>query len=101
MLRIVDAAAAISDPIRRRVLELVRDQELPAGDLAAEFDVSRPAVSRHLRVLREAGLVHERRAGRQRLYRADLEPLAELREWLDGYWSGRLVALKRVAEEDR
>ena len=101
MLRIVDAAVAISDPIRRRVLELVRDRELPAGDLAAEFDVSRPAVSRHLRVLREAGLLHERRAGRQRLYRADPEPLAELREWLDGYWSGRLDALKRLAEEDR
>ena len=101
MLRIVDAAVAISDPIRRRVLELVRDRELPAGDLAAEFDVSRPAVSRHLRVLREAGLLHERRAGRQRLYRADPQPLAELREWLDGYWSGRLDALKRLAEEDR
>jgi DNA-binding transcriptional ArsR family regulator len=101
MLRIVEAAVAISDPIRRRVLELVRDRELPAGDLAAEFDVSRPAVSRHLRVLREAGLLHERRAGRQRLYRADPEPLAELREWLDGYWSGRLDALKRLAEEDR
>lgn len=101
MLRIVEAAAAISDPIRRRVLELVRDRELPAGELAAKFDVSRPAVSRHLRVLREAGLVHERREGRLRLYRADPQPLAELREWLDGYWSGRLDALKRVAEEER
>jgi DNA-binding transcriptional ArsR family regulator len=101
MLRIVEAAAAISDPIRRRVLELVRDRELPAGELAARFDVSRPAVSRHLRVLREAGLVHERRAGRHRLYRADPTPLAEVREWLDGYWSGRLDALKRLAEEER
>jgi DNA-binding transcriptional ArsR family regulator len=101
MLRIVEAAAAISDPIRRRVLELVRDRELPAGQLAAQFDVSRPAVSRHLRVLREAGLVRERRAGRQRLYRADPKPLAEVREWLDGYWTGRLDALKRLAEEER
>jgi DNA-binding transcriptional ArsR family regulator len=99
MLRIVEAAAAISDPIRRRVLELVRDRELPAGELAAEFAVSRPAVSRHLRVLREAGLVHERRRGRLRLYRADPAPLEELREWLDGYWRGRLEALKRVSEE--
>jgi DNA-binding transcriptional ArsR family regulator len=97
----LEAAAAISDPIRRRVLELVRDRELPAGELAAEFDVSRPAVSRHLRVLREAGLLNERREGRQRLYRADPQPLAELREWLDGYWSGRLDALKRLAEEER
>jgi DNA-binding transcriptional ArsR family regulator len=101
MLRIVEAAAAISDPIRRRVLELVRDRELPAGELAAQFDVSRPAVSRHLRVLREAGLVHERKQGRLRLYRADPAPLEELREWLDAYWSGRLQALKRAAEEER
>lgn len=100
MLRVVDAATAIADPIRRRVLELVRDRELPAGDLAAKFAVSRPAVSRHLRVLREAGLVHERRQGRLRLYRADPAPLEELREWLDGYWSGRLEALKQVAEEE-
>ena len=99
MLRIIETAAAISDPIRRRVLELVRDRELPAGELAAAFDVSRPAVSRHLRVLREAGLVHERRQGRLRLYRADPEALAELRDWLDAYWSGRLAALKRAAEE--
>jgi DNA-binding transcriptional ArsR family regulator len=99
VLRIVEAAAAISDPIRRRVLELVRDRELLAGELAAEFDVSRPAVSRHPRVLRETGLVEERREGRLRLYRADPAPLEELREWLDGYWSGRLDALKRIAED--
>ena len=97
----MQAAAAISDPIRRRVLELVRDEELPAGTIAAEFAVTRPAVSRHLRVLRESGLVHERRVGRERLYRADPAPLAELREWLDGYWGARLQALKRVAEEER
>jgi DNA-binding transcriptional ArsR family regulator len=95
----MDAATAIADPIRRRVLELVRDEELPAGDLAAEFDVSRPAVSRHLRLLREAGLLVERRAGRQRLYRANLEPLAELRSWLDAYWAGRLGELRDLAEK--
>lgn len=93
-------AAAIADPTRRRVLELVRDDELPAGELAAAFTVSRPAVSRHLRVLREAGLVSERRDGRRRLYRADPLPLAELRGWLDRYWSERLDALKALAEED-
>jgi DNA-binding transcriptional ArsR family regulator len=101
MLLIMEVATAISDPIRRRVLELVRDRELPAGELAAEFEVSRPAVSRHLRVLREAGLVQERREGRLRLYRADPAPLRELRDWLDDYWSGRLEAFKRVAEEER
>jgi len=93
--------AAISDPTRRRVLELVRDRELPAGEIAAEFEISRPAVSRHLRVLRQAGLVSERREGRLRLYRSDPEPLAELRRWLDAYWSGRLAALKELAEEER
>jgi DNA-binding transcriptional ArsR family regulator len=96
----MDAATAIADPIRRRVLELVRDEELPAGTLAAQFAVSRPAVSRHLRVLREAGLVTDRRDGRLRLYRANLEPLAELRDWLDGYWAGRLGALRELAEKE-
>jgi DNA-binding transcriptional ArsR family regulator len=96
----MEAAAAIADPIRRRVLELVRDHEVPAGELAAQFDVSRPAVSRHLRVLREAGLVHERREGRLRLYRADPEPLAELHSWLELYWDDRLWALKALAEDE-
>lgn len=94
------AAHAIADPIRRRVLELVRDGEVPAGRLAAEFAVSRPAVSRHLRVLREAGLVSERREGRQRLYRANPAPLAELRSWLDDYWLDRLDALRELAERE-
>jgi DNA-binding transcriptional ArsR family regulator len=94
-------ATAIADPTRRRVLELVRDRELPAGAIAEEFAISRPAVSRHLRVLREAGLVAERRSGRLRLYRADPRPLDELRAWLEGYWSGRLAALKALAEEER
>jgi len=91
-------ATAVADPIRRRVLELVRDREVPAGELADAFPVSRPAVSRHLRVLREAGLVRERRDGRLRLYRADPAPLAELREWLERYWDERLDALREVAE---
>lgn len=96
----MEAATAIADPIRRRVLELVRDEELPAGRLASEFSVSRPAVSRHLRVLREAGLVRERRAGRLRLYRADPAPLEELRSWLERYWDDRLDALRTLAEAD-
>jgi DNA-binding transcriptional ArsR family regulator len=95
----VEAAAAIADPTRRRLLELVRDREVPAGELASKFDVSRPAVSRHLRVLRQAGLVHERREGRLRLYRADPAPLAELRDWLEQYWEERLDALRVLAEE--
>jgi DNA-binding transcriptional ArsR family regulator len=94
-------ATAIADPTRRKVLELVRDRELAAGEIAGEFEISRPAVSRHLRVLRRAGLVTERRDGRLRLYRADPTPLGELGRWLDDYWSGRLAALKALAEEDR
>lgn len=94
-------AAAIADPTRRRVLELVRDRELAAGEIAGEFSISRPAVSRHLRVLRGAGLVSERREGRLRLYRADPAPLEELRGWLEAYWSGRLATLKALAEEER
>jgi DNA-binding transcriptional ArsR family regulator len=97
----VEVAHAVADPTRRRLLELVRHRELPAGELAEAFAVSRPAVSRHLRVLREAGLVTERRRGRNRLYRADPAPLAELRAWLDAYWGDRLEALRELAEEER
>jgi DNA-binding transcriptional ArsR family regulator len=103
MLRIIEAAAAISDPIRRRVLELVRDRELPAGELAAAFDVSRPAVSRHLRVLREAGLVEVHPDGQRRMYELRAEPLAEIDAWLGPYrrfWSSRLDALERHLDEE-
>jgi len=96
----MEVALAIADPVRRRVLELVRDREVPAGELADQFDISRPAVSRHLRVLREAGLVKERRDGRLRLYRADPAPLDQLRRWLDSYWADRLDALRVLAEEE-
>ena len=92
------ALKAIAAPRRRRILVLVRDRELSAGEIAAHFDVSRPAVSQHLTVLREAGLVEERRNGTRRLYRARPEGLAELRAFLDGFWGERLEALKREAE---
>lgn len=97
----MDAALkAISAPPRRRILTLVRDGELTAGEIAAHFDVTRPAVSQHLTVLKEAGLVDERREGTRRLYRANPEGLAELRAFLDGFWSGRLEALKSEAERE-
>jgi DNA-binding transcriptional ArsR family regulator len=95
------AAAALADPIRCRVLELVRHREVPAGELAAHFAVSRPAVSRHLRVLRDAGLVRERRDGRLRLYSARPAALDELRAWLEAYWDDRLDALRLLAEGPR
>jgi len=78
----MDVAAAIADPIRREILTLLRGGELAAGEIAACFDVSRPAVSRHLRVLREAGLVVEEARGRRRVYRLDPAPLRPLEAWL-------------------
>ncbi|MEZ4588230.1 MAG: metalloregulator ArsR/SmtB family transcription factor [Gemmatimonadales bacterium] len=92
---------AVADPTRREIMSLLRQGELPAGQVAARFPVSRPAISRHLRVLRKAGLVRERREAQQRLYSLDPEPLAELDRWLDlyrVYWSARLVDLKRQVE---
>jgi len=91
---------AIAAPHRRRILRLVRDEELSAGEIAAHFDVTRPAVSQHLTVLKEAGLVNERRNGTRRLYRARPEGLLELRAFLEELWGERLEALKREAERE-
>jgi len=93
-------ARAIAAPRRRQILSLVRDEELSAGEIASHFDVSRPAVSQHLNVLKEAGLVSERRNGTKRLYRAQPEGLAELRAFLEQFWGDRLEALKREAERE-
>ena len=91
---------AIAEPRRRRILTLVRDGELTAGEIASQFEVSRPAISQHLNVLKEAGLVNERRNGTRRLYRARPEGLAELKQFLDGFWDARLAALKEAAERE-
>jgi DNA-binding transcriptional ArsR family regulator len=92
------ALKAIAEPRRRQILMLVRDGELSAGEIASQFDVTRPAISQHLTVLKEAGLVNERRNGTRRLYQARPEGLAELREFLEGFWDQRLDALRREAE---
>jgi DNA-binding transcriptional ArsR family regulator len=92
---------AIGDSRRREILELVRDHELAAGDIAARFDVTRPAISQHLTVLKNAGLLDERREGTRRLYRARPEGLAELRTFLEGFWDGRLERLKAEAEKEQ
>lgn len=92
------ALRAIAEPRRRQILVLVRDGELSAGEIAAHFDVTRPAVSQHLTVLKEAGLLAERRDGTRRLYRARPEGLAELKEFLEDFWAERLGKLKRLAE---
>jgi DNA-binding transcriptional ArsR family regulator len=94
------ALKAIAEPRRRAILSLVRDGELSAGEIASHFEVTRPAVSQHLNVLKEAGLVSERRNGTRRLYRARPEGLIGLRDFLEGFWNVRLEALKREAEKE-
>jgi DNA-binding transcriptional ArsR family regulator len=94
------ALRAIAEPHRRQILRLVWDAELSAGEIASHFDVSRPAISQHLGVLKEVGLVTERRNGTRRLYRASEGRLVELRSFLDEFWGDRLDALKREAERE-
>jgi DNA-binding transcriptional ArsR family regulator len=94
------ALKAITAPRRRQILRLVRDEELSAGEIASHFDVTRPAVSQDLTLLKEAGLVQERRNGTRRLYRARPEGLADLRRFLDDFWGDRLETLKRDAERE-
>ncbi|MFI5930274.1 ArsR/SmtB family transcription factor [Micromonospora sp. NPDC051543] len=94
-----EVAAAIADPVRRRILSMLRDAPLAAGEIAQRFAISRPAVSRHLRVLRESGLVRDELVGRTRIYRLDPAPLAPLVDWLGGLvtpekWERRLDALE-------
>jgi DNA-binding transcriptional ArsR family regulator len=92
------AIKALAEPTRRRILELVANGELSAGEIAAEFDVTRPAVSQHLGVLRDAGLIVDRREGTKRLYRARPEGLAPLRAFLERFWDDRLERLRLAAE---
>ena len=94
------ALRAIAGPRRRQILTLVRDAELSAGEIAAQFDVTRPAVSQDLTLLKEAGLVTERRNGTRRLYRVRPEGLAPLKSFLDEFWDDRLEALKRESERE-
>jgi DNA-binding transcriptional ArsR family regulator len=92
---------AVAEPRRREILRLVRVTELPAGAIAGHFaDVSRPAISFHLRVLRDAGLIAERRDGTRRLYRARPEGFAEVRDFLDEFWADRLDVLRTEAEAE-
>jgi DNA-binding transcriptional ArsR family regulator len=102
----VSAFAAVSEPVRRQILELLRQRERPVGELVDQVGLSQPGVSKHLRVLREAGLVRVRADGRRRWYGLRAEPLAELDAWLAPYrefWGGRLDALEHHLDqqEDR
>ena len=94
------ALRAIARPRRRQILQLVRTTELSAGEIASHFEVTRPAVSQDLTLLKEAGLVDERRNGTRRLYRARPEGLTELKEFLEEFWVARLDALKQEAERE-
>lgn len=97
--RIDLVARALADGTRRGLLRLVRDDEQAAGDLAAAFPhMTRPAVSQHLRVLHEAGLVSIRRDGNRRLYLANAEGLTDVWKFIDGMWTDRLTKLKHAAE---
>ena len=91
---------AIAEPRRREILMLIRAEELTSGDIAAHFDVTRPAISQHLQVLAAAGLVRVRKEGTRRLYQARPEGLADLRAFLESFWDDRLLRLKQVAEAE-
>jgi DNA-binding transcriptional ArsR family regulator len=92
---------ALAEPQRRRILELVRDGELTAGRIAEQFEITPQAVSRHLRVLKDAGVLRERREGTRRLYAIRPEAIASVREFLDDLWPGSLSRLKETVEADR
>ena len=97
------AYAALAEPSRRQILDLLRAGERSVNDLVARLELSQPGVSKHLKVLREAGLVDVRPQGRQRWYGLRAQPLAEVDEWLEPYrvhWSARLDALERHLEEN-
>jgi DNA-binding transcriptional ArsR family regulator len=99
----VSAYAALAEPHRRQILDLLRAGEQPAGALVERLELSQPGVSKHLKVLREAGLVVARAKGKQRLYALRPEPLAEVAQWLEPYrafWSGRLDMLEQHLEEN-
>jgi len=92
---------ALGDPTRRTIFERLRAKPLSVGEIADGLPVSRPAVSQHLRVLKEAGLVAERRNGTRRLYRLDPDGVGELRDYFDDFWTDALAAFKAEAERER
>jgi DNA-binding transcriptional ArsR family regulator len=93
----VDALAA---PTRRTILERLRTGPLPVGELARDLPVSRPAVSQHLKVLKRAGLVTDRRVGTRRIYAVNPEGIAELRAYVESFWTAALAGLKAAAEAE-
>jgi DNA-binding transcriptional ArsR family regulator len=96
-----DPMDALGDRTRRAIFEMLRNGPLAVGEIAGELPVSRPAVSQHLRVLKEAGLVTERRNGTRRIYRVDPDGVATLRAYFDEFWNETLAAFKEAAEDER
>ena len=94
------AFAALADPTRRRVLERLADGPRAVGEIAAGLPVSRPAVSQHLKVLKDAGLVTDRAEGTRRVYQIDPEGLGAIRAWLDQFWAVALEAFQAEVEKD-
>ena len=93
--------AALGDPTRRSIFERIAERPRAVGDLAGELPVSRPAVSQHLKVLKDAGLVREQRQGTQRIYSVEVKGLAELRRYLDRMWEDALAGFAREETEDK
>lgn len=96
-----DVFHAIADPTRRELLHLLSEQEMPVGAISSRFPITRTAVSKHLKVLSDAGLVQDRKVGRETRYRLNPEPLSELKHWLsyfDRYWENKLSVLKHYVE---
>ncbi len=96
----IDAWAALGDPTRRAIFERLSDRPRAVGDLARELPVTRPAVSQHLKVLKEAGLVVDQAAGNRRIYRVNADGLAALRAQLDRFWTNALENFKQVVEQE-
>ncbi|GGD84494.1 ArsR/SmtB family transcription factor [Paenibacillus nasutitermitis] len=98
-----DVFQAIADPTRRSMLMLLDGKELPVNSITGHYPMTRTAVSKHLRILTDAGLLRERKVGRETRYRLDPEPLLELKRWLayyERYWDNKMSALRRYVEED-
>lgn len=100
-----DVYSAVADPTRREILRLLAEvDEMPLHEITARFDMGRTAIAKHLAVLREAGLVVDRKVGRETRYRLDAAPLREIRDWVsfyESFWSDRLDRLKSLLEDDQ
>jgi DNA-binding transcriptional ArsR family regulator len=99
-----DVFSALASPVRRSLLTMLAERPQTVNELASRFDMRRPSVSEHLRVLRETGLVREQRAGRTRVYDVDAQPLHDVVEWLESFedfWQSRVHALRGMLDDDR